>query len=90
MRELGHSNIDILKMDIEGAEYTVIDDIINSGIRPLQILIEFHHKFPDVGVNISKEYINKIRNIGYHLFSVSKTGEEYGFIKKTVLKGTVT
>src|ERR1019366_5457702 len=27
MRELGHNHIDLLKMDIEGAEYVVIDDL---------------------------------------------------------------
>ena len=37
MKELGHNKIDILKMDIEGAEYAVINDIERSGIRPEQI-----------------------------------------------------
>jgi len=37
-------------MDIEGAEYEVIDDLIASGIRPKQILVEFHHRFKNVGV----------------------------------------
>ena len=33
-------------MDIEGAEYDVIDDILNSNIRIHQILVELHHRFP--------------------------------------------
>ena len=41
------SRIDILKMDIEGAEYDVIDDIINSPVPIAQVLIEFHHRFPN-------------------------------------------
>ncbi len=81
MNELGHNHIDILKMDIEGAEYGVINDIEKSAIRPIQILIEFHHRFPTIGIEKSKEAISKIRGMGYRLFSVSATGEEFSFIK---------
>lgn len=33
--------IEILKLDIEGAEIEVIEDILTDGIRPRQILVEF-------------------------------------------------
>lgn len=42
MRELGHSKVDLLKMDIEGSEYGVLEDILTSGLKPKMILIEFH------------------------------------------------
>ena len=45
MDELGHDHIDVLKMDIEGEEYRVIHDIIDSGIFPTQICMEFHERF---------------------------------------------
>ena len=32
MGELGHDRIDLLKMDIEGAEYEVIRDVVESGV----------------------------------------------------------
>ena len=83
MKELGHDRIDILKMDVEGAEYQVIDDIERSGIRPGQILIEFHHRFPGVGIGKSKETIAKIRNMGYLLFSISDRMEEFSFIRRS-------
>ena len=79
MDELGHDRIDILKMDIEGAEYDVIDDIAHSSIRPQQILVEFHHRFPGVGIAKTKKAIDRIRAMGYGLFSVSKTQEEFCF-----------
>jgi FkbM family methyltransferase len=79
MRELGHNHIDLLKMDIEGAEYVVIDDLDKVGIRPKQLLVEFHHRFPGVGVQKSRDAITKLKAMGYGLFSVSVTGEEYGF-----------
>ncbi len=83
MKELGHDQIDILKMDIEGAEYDVIKDISKSGIRPLQILVEFHHRFPGVGIKRSKEAIDRLRSMGYQLFSVSTTNEEFCFIRNS-------
>lgn len=83
MKELGHSQIDILKMDIEGAEYDVIDDLAKSNVRPRQILVEFHHRFPSVGVKRTQDAVEKLRSIGYQLFSVSDSAEEFGFIWKS-------
>jgi FkbM family methyltransferase len=80
MEELGHEHIDVLKMDIEGAEYDVIKDINESDIRPRQILVEFHHRFPNVGIKRSKEAIDGLRYMGYQVFSVSATNEEYCFV----------
>ena len=81
MKELGHDQIDVLKMDIEGAEYDVIKDIGTSGISPRQILVEFHHRFPGVAVGRSKEAIARLRSMGYRLYSVSATHEEFCFIR---------
>ncbi len=80
IKELGHTEIDLLKMDIEGAEYEVIDDIIASSIKPKQLLIEFHHRFPGVGVPKTTTSLKKLKDAGYLLFSVSKTEEEFSFI----------
>jgi FkbM family methyltransferase len=80
MTELRHGRIDILKMDIEGAELQVLRDLLNSEIRPTQILVEFHHRFPNVGVRKTKESIQDLRKGGYRLFSVSESGEDLCFI----------
>lgn len=42
---LGHQKIDILKMDIEGSEYDVLENIVKSNLFIGQILIEFHDRF---------------------------------------------
>ena len=87
MKELGHDHIDItvdiIKMDIEGAEYAVINDIIKSDIRPQQVLVEFHHRFPGVGIKRTKEAIDRLRSMGYRLFSVSDTNREFCFIQNS-------
>ena len=55
MDKLGHNKIDILKMDIEASEYAVIADIVNQGLDIDQILVEFHHRFPSVGNQMTIE-----------------------------------
>ncbi|MBU3665340.1 MAG: FkbM family methyltransferase [Chthoniobacterales bacterium] len=80
MRELGHERIDLLKMDIEGAEYDVIEDLAKSSIRPKQILVEFHHRFPGISVATTRKSINTLRSMGYALFSVSRSNRELSFI----------
>jgi hypothetical protein len=39
-----------MKMDIEGAEYEVLDGLLSSPIKPTQLLVEFHHRFPGIGL----------------------------------------
>lgn len=82
MAELGHLHVDLLKMDVEGAEYAVIDDILASPVRPTQWLVEFHHRFPGVGIARSKAAIAALRSAGYRLFAVSATGEEFSFVDR--------
>jgi hypothetical protein len=81
MGELGHDKIDLLKMDIEGAEYSVLADLLASHIRVDQLLVEFHHRFPEVGVNKTKGAIKALNAAGYRIFSVSPSGEEFGFLR---------
>lgn len=81
MKRHQHIFIDLLKMDIEGAEYNVIDDILNSRIEIQQILIEFHHRFANAGISKTRNSLKKLRAAGYALFHVSETGEEFSFIK---------
>ena len=82
MKENGHNHIDILKIDIEGSEYDVIDDILRTGIHIGQFLVEFHHRFKEIGPEKTIEAINKLKNAGYTLIHVNqKTGEEYTFLR---------
>jgi FkbM family methyltransferase len=83
MKNLGHSKIDILKMDIEGAEYEVIDDIIALHEPVSQVLVEFHHRFPHIGTKRTRQAISKLNRAGYRIFHVSASGEEFSFMKTT-------
>lgn len=77
---LGQTRIDLLKMDIEGAEYPVIEDLKRSRIRPLQLLVEFHHRQPGIGIARTRAAVTTLRELGYRLFHVSPNGEEYAFL----------
>ncbi len=80
-KKLNHSKIDLLKMDIEGKEYDVLNDILASGDLCSQIAVEFHHRFINSGANKTKDIIKKLNGKGYKIFYVSDNGEEYSFIK---------
>jgi FkbM family methyltransferase len=80
MKMLSHKRIDLLKMDIEGAEYGVLADMLAHHIPVKQLLVEFHHRWPHIGVEKTKQAIRTLNAAGYRIFSVSPSGEEYGFL----------
>ena len=81
VERLGHSRIDLLKMDIEGAEYDVLDGLLASSIRPKQLLVEFHHRFLDDGLRRTTDVIARLQSEGYQIFSVcAETGREISFL----------
>lgn len=80
MQELGHSRLDLLKLDIEGAEYPVIADLVNAGLPVSQILIEFHHRWPEFGEAKTREAVDLLRSAGFRIFSISKN-RDYSLIR---------
>ena len=46
MRDSGHDRIDLLKIDVEGAEYEVLGQLIASGVRPTVLCVEFDQPAP--------------------------------------------
>ena len=87
MVQLGHSHIDVLKMDIEGAEYNVIAALGKTDISIDQILIEFHDRFFENGLAKTKASIDILKSKGYAVFAVSESKEEISFIRKSLISG---
>ncbi len=78
---LGHAHIDLLKIDIEGAEFEVIDDLVSEAPHIRQLLIEFHARLRSKeGEALTYKAIEKLRGAGYRLFHVSRRQLEFGFI----------
>ena len=87
MGKLGHERIDVLKMDIEGAEYGVLGDVLGSGIQIAQILIEFHHHRPEVELEKTQAAVQALERAGYHAFHESKSGYEFSFLRPELVPG---
>jgi FkbM family methyltransferase len=72
---------DVIKMDIEGAEYGVLPDLLASGFSPTQILVEFHHRWREVGTRRTREALALLGRSRYRIADVSENGMEYVFLK---------
>lgn len=78
---LGHSRIDVLKIDIEGSEYEVLESILSTNITIVQLLIEFHDRFFE-GELKSKKTVELLKEKGFEIFGASINFEEISFINK--------
>ena len=78
-REFGHDRIDVLKMDIEGGEYDVIEDVVAES--PHQVLIEFHHRADGTGFDRTLTSLHRLRDCGYRIHWISRRGLEFGFVR---------
>lgn len=85
---LGHSEIDVFKMDIEGAEYDVLQGLLGSTLRPRQLLIEFHHRHAGLDPSQTVAAVSDLREAGYALADISSTGREFTFLLKSALGQT--
>jgi FkbM family methyltransferase len=90
MSKLGHSHIDVLKMDIEGEEFPVIEQILHEGILPTQILVEFHHGWYGLSVDRTRNHLKLLKSAGYRIFAVSAIGREFSFIHQSAMEAATT
>lgn len=81
MRDLGHSHIDLLKMDIEGEEYAVIPNILASGLDIHQIVLECHPRFIEDGWPRTRDLLQQMHEHGYGLFNVTFGSGEFSLIR---------
>lgn len=82
---LKHQSIDLLKMDIEGAEYEVISDFCKSSIFVKQIVLELHDRYVKNGNKKSHKLIKQLYNKGYRIFAISASKQEVSFIHESLI-----
>ena len=75
-----HKQIDLLKMDKEGSEYVVINDLIEENVPVTQICIEFHHCFKGIGLQKTMVDIESLNKNGFDIVAISDSKEEYTFV----------
>lgn len=89
MSELGHRYIDLLKLEIEGSEYTVIDDVLADNLDVKIILVEFdefHHRkglARLAAIRHIEQSSRKLLNAGY------KLAHSISFYKRTFIRADV-
>ena len=84
MRELGHDRIDLLKIDIEGAEHRVVRSMLAAGIRPTVLCLEIDQP---VRPWTFWRTVRRIRVAGYDLVAVDHWN--LTFLRSGAAVGTV-
>ena len=80
MERNGHDHIDLLKIDIEGAEYEVLDHLLARRLNVRQVAVEFHHSnLPGIRRSQSIRSILKLRWAGYKL--INQSGNNHTFVR---------
>ena len=70
MKKFGHTTVDLVKMEIEGAEYTVLDTIVKDQLDVKIILVEFDEVFHAKGIGYRfriKKTSDQLKKAGYIL-----------------------
>ncbi len=82
MKQNGHDHIDLLKLDIEGCEYEVIDHLLKYRLAIQQLSVEFHHgTLPAIRRSQTIRTILRLVSSGYRL--VDQTGANHTFLHDT-------
>ena len=82
-QENRHTFIDILKLDIEGSEFSVLEALDFNTLKFGQILVEFHERFLPNGLELKNRIIQRLDEAGYVCFAIS-SDFEYSFVNKKV------
>lgn len=84
MNIYGHKNIDLLKLDVEGVERKIIDDIFSKGIFPKYLAIDFDRSRKDAKLGNYKtinEFLIKLSDNGYQCLHIDQNSFDASFIR---------
>ena len=77
------SLVDLLKIDIEGAEYELLDSesFANNAARIGILCIEFHHRWPEFGPSATLNSISRLESLGFKcVWRDTESNEEFTFL----------
>ena len=86
MKSFNHQYIDVLKIDIEGYEYQLIDYIYDNKVKINQFLVEFHPDLISGGKEKTRRAINKLNSMGLKCYAVSDSFSELSFINTKLIE----
>jgi FkbM family methyltransferase len=64
MHDLGDRSVELLKLDVEGGEYDLLDDLDLAGLGVRVFCTQLHHA---ASVRQARALVARIQNAGYHL-----------------------
>jgi FkbM family methyltransferase len=76
----GHDSIDLLKIDIEGFEYEVLESCLAEQIQIKQLCVEFHDFFPDIPAAKTKSMIRVLESHGFDL--IHRHRHDHTFLRR--------
>jgi FkbM family methyltransferase len=79
----GFSDCALCKLDIEGFEYEVLEALLDAGIRPAQIAVEYHHFMPGIPWRRTFDSWRRLEQAGYRI--VRKCQADYLFVRREFL-----
>ncbi len=85
MEENNHNYLDLIKMDIEGFEYSVIENIVSENVNIKQLLVEYHHGIYNFKNKDTKKSVKLLISKGYNLVNISDSGREYTFLNSKLI-----
>lgn len=88
---IGCARIDVLKLDIEGSEYDVIESeaFRDHAGRIDQLCVEFHHRWEGRGRHLTNRAVATLRECGLECAWYSRsTNEEFTFVRPSAARRT--
>jgi FkbM family methyltransferase len=80
METNGHNSIDLLKIDIEGFEYEVLQSCLVDRIPIKQVCVEFHDFFPEIARAKTRNMIRELKSHGYDL--IHRHRHDHTFLRR--------
>jgi FkbM family methyltransferase len=77
MKQFGHGHVDVLKLEIESAEFFATHSLMTSSVRPTQILVEFQHPGRAFSVPRCERALMQLNQLGYRIFDCQPGGHRF-------------
>jgi len=81
-----YDNISLIKMDIEGSEYNVIEALTRIPDSIKQICVEFHHFCTDYTIEHTQKMIKSLESFGFNKCLQNKPNSPYPYAELTFVK----
>lgn len=74
--------LDLLKIDIEGEEYAVLEDLMRNNVKINQIAVEYHYRFYKNGIRKTLDTHQMLLGNGYRIALRTPWCEEFLYIRE--------